>query len=276
MQKRFSQTLWRRGRLKCSKSQTSGEARSIGERVSPPLPWRPPWWAQRSPVPTTMIVIGNGNGTIILRRTTSPCRLWPTTRRDRSSTRPRRSSIIPRIPRRWLTHRPIRPMVRRLSISASPCRCARGRSPIGHKAPRQTSPATHKFLRAVTIRHVSPSVGTTANCHPVLSQEAAMRGLVRKTILAAAIAGSGIFACGGCPGARRRSLARRALAPRTPPLRGARALAPRAAATRRLRARPVVYQRAPIIVQPAPVMMAPAYPQPVDPSLNFNFTIPLR
>ena len=30
------------------------------------------------------------------------------------------------------------------------------------------------------------------------------------------------------------------------------------------------------IVQPAPVMMAPAYPQPVDPSLNFNFTIPLR
>jgi hypothetical protein len=38
----------------------------------------------------------------------------------------------------------------------------------------------------------------------------------------------------------------------------------------------VVYQRAPVFVQPAPVMMAPAYPQPVDPSLNFNFTIPLR
>src|SRR3982074_2204581 len=57
--------------------------------------------------------------------------------------------------------------------------------------------ATPKFLHPVTIRHVSPSVGKTSNCHPGLSQEAAMRGLVRKTILAAAIAGSGIFVAMG-------------------------------------------------------------------------------
>lgn len=43
----------------------------------------------------------------------------------------------------------------------------------------------------------------------------------------------------------------------------------------------VVYQRPPVIVMPAPVYQAPVYQapmysQPVDPSLNFNFTIPLR
>lgn len=37
----------------------------------------------------------------------------------------------------------------------------------------------------------------------------------------------------------------------------------------------VVYQR-PVVVMPAPVYQAPMYSQPVDPSLNFNFTIPLR
>jgi hypothetical protein len=43
--------------------------------------------------------------------------------------------------------------------------------------------------------------------------------------------------------------------------------------------RPVYVQRQPVYVAPAPVMMAPMapmYSQPVDPSLNFNFQIPLR
>ena len=37
----------------------------------------------------------------------------------------------------------------------------------------------------------------------------------------------------------------------------------------------VVYER-PVMMMPAPVYSAPVYSQPVDPSLNFNFTIPLR
>ena len=40
---------------------------------------------------------------------------------------------------------------------------------------------------------------------------------------------------------------------------------------------PVVYERRPpVVVMPAPVYQAPAYSPPMDPSLNFNFTIPLR
>jgi hypothetical protein len=40
---------------------------------------------------------------------------------------------------------------------------------------------------------------------------------------------------------------------------------------------PVVYERRPpVVVMPAPVYQAPAYAPPMDPSLNFNFTIPLR
>lgn len=38
----------------------------------------------------------------------------------------------------------------------------------------------------------------------------------------------------------------------------------------------VVYQRPPVMVMPAPVYQAPVYQPPADPSLNFNFTIPLR
>ena len=38
----------------------------------------------------------------------------------------------------------------------------------------------------------------------------------------------------------------------------------------------VVYQRPPVMVMPAPVYQVPAYQPPADPSLNFNFTIPLR
>jgi hypothetical protein len=38
----------------------------------------------------------------------------------------------------------------------------------------------------------------------------------------------------------------------------------------------VVYERAPVVIMPAPVYQAPVYAQPVDPSLNLNFTIPLR
>ena len=38
----------------------------------------------------------------------------------------------------------------------------------------------------------------------------------------------------------------------------------------------VVYARPPVVVVPAPVYQAPAYSQPAEPSLNFNFTVPLR
>lgn len=38
----------------------------------------------------------------------------------------------------------------------------------------------------------------------------------------------------------------------------------------------VVYQRPPVMVMPAPVYQAPAYQPPAEPSLNFNFMIPLR
>lgn len=40
--------------------------------------------------------------------------------------------------------------------------------------------------------------------------------------------------------------------------------------------RRVVYERPPVVYVPAPVYQAPMYSQPADPSLNFNFTIPLR
>jgi hypothetical protein len=38
----------------------------------------------------------------------------------------------------------------------------------------------------------------------------------------------------------------------------------------------VVYERQPIMVMPAPVYQSRGYAQPMDPSLNFNFTVPLR
>jgi Ni/Co efflux regulator RcnB len=38
----------------------------------------------------------------------------------------------------------------------------------------------------------------------------------------------------------------------------------------------VVYERRPVMVMPAPIYQAPVYAPPMDPSLNFNFTIPLR
>lgn len=43
--------------------------------------------------------------------------------------------------------------------------------------------------------------------------------------------------------------------------------------------RRVVYERQSVVMAPAPVFvapMAPAYSQPADPSLNFNFSFPLR
>ena len=38
----------------------------------------------------------------------------------------------------------------------------------------------------------------------------------------------------------------------------------------------VVYERQPVVVMPQPMYQQPNYQQPADPSLNFNFTIPLR
>ena len=99
-----------------------------------------------------------------------------------------------------------------------------------------------------------------------------MRGLVRKTILATAIAGSGIFLAVGAQAhdddhgrdehwrrEHRHYVEEHEHWRHEPPRR-------------------VVYERPPVIVAPAPIMMAPAavYPQPVEPSLNFNFTIPLH
>ena len=45
---------------------------------------------------------------------------------------------------------------------------------------------------------------------------------------------------------------------------------------RRERAPRVVHERQPVMMMPAPVYQAPAYSQPVDPSVNFNFSFPMR
>jgi len=99
-----------------------------------------------------------------------------------------------------------------------------------------------------------------------------MRGLVRKTILATAIAGSSIFLAVGAQAhdddhwrdehwrrEHRQYVEEREHWRHEPPRR-------------------VVYERPPVIVAPAPVMIAPApvYAQPVEPSLNLNFNIPLH
>jgi hypothetical protein len=42
------------------------------------------------------------------------------------------------------------------------------------------------------------------------------------------------------------------------------------------RAPRVVYERQPVVVMPVPVYQAPDYSQPMNSSLNFNFTIPLQ
>ena len=39
---------------------------------------------------------------------------------------------------------------------------------------------------------------------------------------------------------------------------------------------PVIVARPPVVMAPAPVFVAPAYSAPAEPSLNFNFTIPLH
>jgi hypothetical protein len=101
-----------------------------------------------------------------------------------------------------------------------------------------------------------------------------MRGFEWRTVLAAAIAASGMFLAAGAQahdddewrwkhrhydhGRWHREVERRVVFERE---------------------RPVFVQRQPVYVAPAPVMMAPmapTYSQPVEPSLNFNFQIPLR
>jgi hypothetical protein len=37
-----------------------------------------------------------------------------------------------------------------------------------------------------------------------------------------------------------------------------------------------VYERQPVMVMPGPVYQAPTYSQPMNPSLNFNFQVPLK
>jgi hypothetical protein len=94
---------------------------------------------------------------------------------------------------------------------------------------------------------------------------------VRKTILATAIAGSGIFLAVGAQAhdddhwrdeqwrCEHRQYVEEHEHWHQPPPR-------------------VVYERPPVIVAPTPIMIAPApvYAQPVLPSLNLNFSIPLH
>jgi hypothetical protein len=99
-----------------------------------------------------------------------------------------------------------------------------------------------------------------------------MRGLVRKTILAAAIAGSGIFLAAGAQAhdddhgrdeqwrrEHRQYVEEHEHWRHEPP-------------------RTVVYERPPVIVAPAPIMVAPApvYVPAMPSSLNLNFSLPLR
>jgi len=107
-----------------------------------------------------------------------------------------------------------------------------------------------------------------------------MRGLEWRTILAAAIAGSSLFAAAGAQAHdddrwrddRWRREHRNHHDARD---HWRHEPAPRVVYERQ----PVVYERQPVVVAPAPVFvapMAPAYSPPVDPSLNFNFSFPLR
>ena len=99
-----------------------------------------------------------------------------------------------------------------------------------------------------------------------------MRGLVRKTILATAIAGSGIFLAVGAQAHdddRGRDEHWR---------REHRQYVEEHEHWRHAPPRQVVYERPPVIVAPAPIMVAPApvYIPSVPSSLNLNFSLPLR
>ncbi len=99
-----------------------------------------------------------------------------------------------------------------------------------------------------------------------------MRGLVRKTILAAAIAGSGIFLAVGAQAHdddRGRDEQWR---------REHRQYVEEHEHWRHEPPRPVVYERPPVIVAPAPIVVAPApvFIPSVPSSLNLNFSLPLR
>ena len=100
-----------------------------------------------------------------------------------------------------------------------------------------------------------------------------MRGLVRKTILATAIAGSSIILAVGAQAHDddhwRDEHWRREHRQYVEEREHWRHVEP---------PRRVVYERPPVIVAPAPVMITPApvYAQPVEPSLNLNFNIPLH
>jgi hypothetical protein len=94
-----------------------------------------------------------------------------------------------------------------------------------------------------------------------------MRGLVRKTILATAIAGSSIFLAVGAQ-AHDDDHWQREHRQYVEEHEHWRHVEP---------PRRVVYERPPVVVAPAPIMVAPApvYAAPVAPSLNLNLSIPL-
>src|SRR6266404_3384358 len=175
---------------------------------------------------------------------------------------------------RWPTRRYTRPMPRRpVLTSTSTCRCDSRRLPIGH------SPTTRYIEEGPANSSVSSQLHTYPlhrednKASSLLSEEAVMRGFEWKTVLAAAIAASGVFLAAGAQahddderrwkhhhhGRWQHEPERRIVHER-----------------RVVYERPVYVQRQPVYIAPAPVMMAPMYSQPVDPSLNFNFQIPLR
>jgi hypothetical protein len=103
-----------------------------------------------------------------------------------------------------------------------------------------------------------------------------MRGLEWKSILTAAIAGSSLFIAAG---AQAHDDDRWRWEHRHHGRGHDRHVHDRTIFVERERTRPVFVERErPVFVAPSPVMMAPMAPYypPQDPSLNFNFTIPLR
>ena len=232
MQKRFSQTLWRRGGSGARRVKQAAKRGQLG-RASPPLPWRP-------------TLVGAA-----VARADDDDRHW---KRKRHHHSPPHYVAAP--PVAYYAPRPIvyapppivyYPAADGLrtglwsagpSISALPCRCVSGRSPIGHKAPRpdlasdpQTPPCRHNPTRTpvcwddskLSSRVVTGGCNawTCAEDHPGRRDRGfrylPLRWVPRRTttIIGATSVG----------------------AANTATTRRARTLAPRAAAARRLRAR---------------------------------------
>src|SRR5438270_11962741 len=96
---------------------------------------------------------------------------------------------------RWLTRRSI--ARRAASTSTLTCHCDRRRLPIGHSGARDIS---GKHRQIPPCRHNSTRIPLHREDNKAsspLSEEAVMRGFEWRTVLAAAIAASGIFMAAG-------------------------------------------------------------------------------